>query len=138
MRPEQLAASGTEEAHQIALFARVAIAVAEQPAKYQKLKWLYHVPNGGSRGSSLAERSRNGGRMRALGAKSGVADICLPVACQGQHGLYIEMKNTKGGVLSPEQKDFMAFVRAEGYAFAVCTTWQEAWELIDNYLGEQA
>ena len=49
-----------------------------------ELALMYHVPNEGKRS--------NGGILKAAGLKSGVPDICLPVANNGFHGLYIELK----------------------------------------------
>lgn len=43
-----------------------------------ELALMYHVPNEGKRS--------NGGILKAAGLKSGVPDICLPVANNGFHG----------------------------------------------------
>ena len=53
------------------------------------LRLLYHVPNEG-------KRSQGGGQiLKAAGLKSGVPDVCLPVARKGYNALYIEMKYGK-------------------------------------------
>lgn len=49
-----------------------------------ELKLLYHVANEGKR--------TNGALLKMAGLKTGVPDLCLPVARMGFHGLYIEMK----------------------------------------------
>jgi hypothetical protein len=55
--------------------------------RYPDLRMLYSTPNEGA-GASRARA----GKMKALGAKSGVPDLHLPVARGGWFGLYIEMK----------------------------------------------
>lgn len=106
--------------------------------RWPELRLLYHVPNEGQR--SMA----TGGRLRAEGLKSGVPDLCLPVARAGYHGLYIEMKRRQGGRTSPEQKEWLAALEAEGYKTALCRGADAAIETIERYLdlprsgGEQA
>lgn len=61
-----------------------------EAGRHPELALMYHIPNEG-------KRSRTGGqRAVAEGLKSGVPDICLPVARGGAHGLYIEMKRQQG------------------------------------------
>lgn len=106
--------------------------------RWPELKLLYHVPNEGQR--SMA----TGGRLRAEGLKSGVPDLCLPSARGGYHGLYIEMKRRQGGRTSPEQKEWLEALEAEGYKTALCRGADAAIETIMGYLtlprngGEQA
>ena len=57
-----------------------------QQASHPELKLIYHIPNGGSRNTLEAEN------LKRQGVKAGVPDLCLPVARNGFHGLYIEMK----------------------------------------------
>ena len=76
-----------------------------------------------------------GGRLRAEGLKSGVPDLCLPAARAGYHGLYIEMKRTKGGRATPEQKNGWGAGK-EGYKTALCRGAGEAIEAIENYLAQ--
>lgn len=96
--------------------------------RWPELRLIYHIPNEGLR--SMA----TGGRLRAEGLKSGVPDLCLPVARAGYHGLYIEMKRTKGGRTSPEQKEWLAALEAEGYQTALCRGADAAIEIITDYL----
>jgi len=92
------------------------------------LDLLYHVPNGGSRRKSEA------GRFKAEGVKAGVPDICLPVARNGLHGLYIELKRKKGGRTSKEQEQWIRWLDGQGYLAVVCKGWEEAANLIERYL----
>ena len=89
---------------------------------------LYHIPNGGTRGKAEA------GRFRAEGVRAGVPDLCLPVARGEYHGLYIELKRTKGGKISEKQKEWLDALEKEGYCAAVCHGWDEAREKIETYL----
>jgi hypothetical protein len=125
MKPEDLAKSGTEHAHQTALFCWIASIVG----KYPEAKWIFAIPNGGNRDPVTAAR------LKAEGVKSGISDICLPFARQGYHGFYIEMKKPKGKE-SPQQKEFGAFLAQENYLYAMCDTWEKARDAISWYLGQ--
>lgn len=164
MTPDQLAKSGSEAAHQTALFAFCAVATQYgfavawnwaagegiEAAKsshcnrvlFPELKWLHHIPNGGSRGDDERSRAIRGGQLKAQGVRTGVADLCLPVRRGQWSGLYIEMKKpsekpkregSKGGV-SDEQAEFGKFVQAQGFGWCVCYSWQDAAEVIEKYL----
>ena len=95
--------------------------------RFPELDLLYHIPNGGSRNRLEAAK------LRRQGVKSGVPDLCLPVARGGYHGLYIEMKYGKNKT-SENQNKWLADLRAQDYAVAVCYGWQEAQQVITNYL----
>lgn len=69
-----------------------------QMQKYPELKWLHHIPNGGSRNRAEAIK------LKQMGVKSGVSDLCLPYPKGIYCGLYIEMKYDKGRH-QPSQKD---------------------------------
>lgn len=136
--PSQLAKSGSESAHQTALFAWAALNVKRWP----ELRWLHHIPNGGSRGDSSQSRAIRGGQLKAQGVRQGVADLSLPVRRGAWSGLYIEMKrpcekpkreSSKGGV-SDEQAEFGAFVMSQGFGWCVCYSWEEAAKIIEAYL----
>lgn len=135
--PEMLAKSGSEDAHQMAVFCWAALHVGTYPA----LRWLFAIPNGGSRGDDAKSRAIRGGKLKATGVKVGVSDILLPVRRGAYSGLFIEMKRPelkpkkggKGGA-SDEQLEFGAFVQSEGYGFIVCYGWQHAVETIESYL----
>lgn len=128
----------TEHMEQVALFAW-----ARQVAKaHPELRLLYAVPNGAAlAGRSL--RSPSGKavrisaeamRLRAEGLKPGVPDTCLPVARGAFHGLYIEMKRRKGGVLSAEQKEWLSALAEQGYCALCCAGWDAARDAIVTYL----
>lgn len=132
--PEELAKSGSEDGNQAALFCWA----ADNVGKYPALKWLHAIPNGGSR--HIAEATK----LVAAGVRSGVWDIFLPLPIQSQWamqcaGLYIEMKeekrrNQKDGGLSKEQLEFGKYSREVGYYCSVCYTWEEARNILIQYL----
>lgn len=139
--PEQLAARGSEDGEQAALFCQAALHFK----RYPQLEWIHSIPNGGFR--KITEAAR----LKATGVRAGVFDIFLPcpmlkpfhVKFDGfemwYHGLYIEMKKAeyrtrKNGGLSDDQIKFMTYATVAGYKCVVCYSWQEAWEAIVNYL----
>lgn len=162
MTPAQLA-KDSESSQQMALFAWCAIAMnygfdiavaLDNGASFEaardhgsvcpvpELKWIHHIPNGGSRGNDVRSQQIRGARLKAEGVRSGVSDICLPVKRGNCSGLYIEMKKpslkpkrpTSKGGCSDEQIEFGAFVQSQGFGFVVCYTWLEARDVIIAYL----
>ena len=114
----------TEEQEQIILFNWARL----NQKKYPELKLMHHIPNGGARSKSEAAR------FKAAGVKSGVPDIFLPAAREPYHGLFIELKRTKGGRVSGNQKTVIEDLRLAGYAAEVACGWKAAAEIIESYL----
>lgn len=162
MTPATLAKSGTEHAHQTALFAYVAVAylhgfdVADEwcktgklpkrdpdaPPKVPALEWFHAIPNGGSRGDDDKSRKIRGAQLKAEGVRQGVADTFLPWPSGDWHGLYIEMKKpterpksetAKGGV-SDEQRRFGEYAKRVGYGWVVCYDWEQAASYLRSYI----
>lgn len=96
--------------------------------RWPELRMLYHIPNEGKRSQ------RTGARLKAEGLKTGVPDICLPVARGEHHGLYIELKRRRNSKVTKEQLDWIADLVAQGYVAAVCRGCDEAISLITRYL----
>lgn len=96
--------------------------------KWPELALLFHIPNEGKRSKIT------GARMKREGLRSGVPDICLPVARNGSHGLYIELKRRKDSRVTKDQLDWIEALVAEGYMAAVCRGCDEAIALIEGYL----
>lgn len=111
----------SETTEQIALFNWARANEAFIP----ELKLLHHVPNEGKRS--------NGPVMKAAGLKTGVPDLCLPVARGKFHGLYIEMKYGTGKT-TKAQEEFMSMLREQGYKTAVAYSAEQAREIIRHYL----
>ena len=93
-----------------------------------ELRLMHAIPNGGKRDI------RTAALMKAEGVKPGVPDIFLPLPRGGCHGLYIELKRRKGGIVSKEQAAWMAALAAQGYRCAVCHGWEMARDEILDYL----
>nr|DAU67254.1 MAG TPA: Nuclease [Caudoviricetes sp.] len=98
---------------------------------YPELNLMFHIPNGGKRSKAEA------GRFRAEGVKSGVPDICLPVARCGYHGLFIELKRQHGNTTTKNQDTWLADLREQGYAAAVAYGWEQAAKIITDYMEEE-
>lgn len=96
-------------------------------SRYPELKLLYHIPNEGKRSN------REGARMKSLGLRRGVSDLCLPVARCGFHGLYIELK-AQDGKATAEQNEFIRDMLGQGYYARVCFGADEAVTVIEDYL----
>lgn len=95
--------------------------------RHPELKLIYHVPNGGSRNQLEAAN------LKRQGVKAGVPDLNLPVALQGFHGLYIEMKFGKNKT-TEKQKWWLEQLQQQGYKTAVCYGADEAIDTIKEYL----
>ncbi len=98
--------------------------------KYPCLDLLYSIPNGGARNVVVAVK------LKAEGVKSGVPDLCLPVARHGFHSLYIEMKYGKNKP-SADQKRIIERLQEEGNKVVVCYSADEAIKALKEYLGSK-
>jgi len=101
-----------------------------------ELNLLFAIPNGGHRNMLVAKK------MKAEGVKPGVPDLFLPVARQGFHGLFIEMKTVdnkpktskgKGGI-SELQSRWLMTLKHHGYRAVVCYGRDEATKTLLDYL----
>ena len=99
-----------------------------QSKSIPELELMYHVPNGGSRNKIEAAR------LKAQGVKAGVPDICLPVARNGCHGLYIELKRVGGAKPRENQLEWLEKLMRQGYKVAVCYGAEAAIKEITDYL----
>ena len=82
---------------------------------------VFAVPNGGLRGIAAA------GRLKAEGVSPGVPDLFIPAWL-----LWIEMKREKGSVLSPEQRDWHAYLTGLGHHVIVGRGQEDAKEKMRN------
>lgn len=107
--------------------------------RYPALKLLFAVPNGAVllRGPS---RFAILGQLHKQGCLNGIPDLCLPVPSHHSDGnihylsLWLEMKRTKGGVLSPEQEWCMTQLRFYGHRVEVCPGAKSAIAVLEDYL----
>jgi hypothetical protein len=99
---------------------------------------LFAIPNGGQR--SITEAVR----LKAEGVLAGVPDLFIARASGAMHGLFIEMKRSKGGTngksgggkVSEKQQAVMLTLSQEGYAVMVAHGCDEAWSFVKQYLNE--
>lgn len=103
--------------------------------KYPDLKLLFSTLNG------VRTSMRQAIKAKKAGMKKGVPDIWLPVSSSKQgwvggttFGLVGEMKAPKGH-LSPEQGDWLAALRYQGWQTGVWYSAEEAIAAISDYLG---
>ena len=92
---------------------------------------LFAIPNGGERNVIVASK------LKAEGVRAGVPDLFLACGNGSHHGLFIEMKKTKGGRVSDNQKSFISLLTDRGYKAIVCHGWNEARQTIEEYLAEK-
>lgn len=117
----------SETEHQKALIEWAEAKAAEYPA----LRALYHIPNGGARSAAA------GARLKDMGTKAGMPDLCLPVirstSEQLSGALYIELKKP-GGSPKENQIECMDRLWAAGNTCVICQGWEEARTVILDYL----
>lgn len=95
--------------------------------KWPELGGLYAIPNGVKLAGDYRSRAISGARLRAEGLRSGIPDLCLPIARRGFHALYIEMKsNRKGAEEGPLQGEWRRFLNSHGNHAVVCYGAREA------------
>lgn len=131
--PEKYAIPGSEASEQIALFMWAAQPIVLE--SYPELKWMFHIPNGGFRYKGEA------GKLRAMGVKAGVSDICLPIKRHEFAGLWIELKahpkkdrKKPHRKASTEQDIWIEFFRGQGFGAMICVGWEHARDTIVSYL----
>lgn len=95
--------------------------------QHPELKWLHHIPNGGSRNRAEAVK------LKQMGIKAGVADLFLPCPKGIYCGLYIEMKYGDNR-RTDKQKEFLADMAGNGYFAATCYSADEAIRVLEEYV----
>lgn len=109
------------------------------PTEFQEqtryVKWLkaneilfFAIPNGGSK--TVYQRMVH----KAEGLIAGIPDILVAEPCGAFHGLFVELKRTRGGVISGEQEIMMAKLKAKGYAVMVAYGCDDAILITNTYL----
>lgn len=91
---------------------------------------LYHPPNEGLR------TKITGAKLKQLGLRRGFPDIQLLTPSSKYGMLFIELK-TQHGKPTPEQLDYLAFLRERGYAACLCYGMDAAKQCIEDYLHGQ-
>jgi VRR-NUC domain len=114
----------------------------EMPTEAQEqaalVRWMtlkrirfFAIPNDGKR--TIAE----GARFKRCGMIRGVPDLCIPIPSGSYHGCFIELKRRKGGRLSPEQVEWLAFLRSQNYYADFAFGFEEAKNIIEAYLNNK-
>jgi hypothetical protein len=87
---------------------------------------LFSIPNGGHRAISVAKR------LKAEGLTPGIPDLYCP-----RLKLWLEMKRTKGGKLSPEQEKMIEYLLRIGDSVIVGYGAEDASRKILKFLEER-
>jgi len=101
---------------------------ARRYCKLDGIDLMYATMNGVRMPIGLARK------MKKAGLCAGPPDINIDVARGGWHGFRGEMKRTKGGVLSDDQKEWHDRLRSEGYFVVVAKGAAEMIAAIKEYL----
>jgi len=115
----------SEHDEQVALFHWARLSEGRWP----ELALLFAIPNGGKRHIRVAAK------LKAEGVKTGVPDMCLPVARGRQHGLFIELKHGRN-TATASQARWIDRLRAAGYRTEVVWECEGARRVIEDYLQE--
>jgi hypothetical protein len=86
------------------------------------------IPNGAFLFGDGVQRAKQMARLKEQGLKKGVLDLLVPAWF-----LWIEMKRCKGGKLSPEQADWIMYLRDSGYTVIVCAGAQAAIDAVKAF-----
>ena len=95
--------------------------------RHPELALLHSIPSGGYRAKKTAVR------MKKEGSQPGLPDLHLPVPHGEFCGLWLEMKFGKGR-LTREQKWWVGQLRAHGHRVEVCWSWEQARDVLLDYL----
>ncbi len=105
---------------------------------YPDLRLLFAIPNGAALAGRTDRRGRRyspqASKLKAEGLRPGIPDLCLPVARQGFHGMFVELKFGKNKP-TKEQVQLVDALGEQGYYAAVCWGAEEAIREIKEYLG---
>ena len=118
----------SEHAHQSAVFEWMNW---QAKGPIPELAWAFAIPNGGLRHIKVAKD------LKEEGVKSGVPDIMIPVARNGFHGVFIEMKKPSGHTTT-YQEEWLNQLAILGYLALTCHSSNEAIELIEYYFGKRS
>jgi hypothetical protein len=102
-----------------------------------ELALLFAIPNGAALAGYTGRRGKRyspqAAKLKAEGLRPGVPDLFLPVARQGFHGMFIELKVGKNKP-TREQVRLVDALAEQGYYAAVCWGAEDAIGEIKAYL----
>lgn len=84
---------------------------------------IFSIPNGGWRTKTTALK------LRVEGCVAGIPDLFVPA-----WNLWIEMKRVKGGTVSKEQKEQMAYLKSVGHDVIIGKGRDNAWLQIHEFI----
>ena len=82
---------------------------------------VFAIPNGGHRGAS------QGAALKAEGVSPGLPDLFVP-----EWLLWVEMKREAGGIVSPVQKDWIAYLESIGHRVIIGHGFEDAKRQIES------
>lgn len=88
--------------------------------------FAYAIPNGAFLAGNPAKRAIQANYLTKQGMKAGVPDVCLAIAVLPFHGLYIEFKRIGASSPQPNQLEWHARLRKQGYCVHVCHGFEAA------------
>lgn len=99
-------------------------------SKYKPIPrdYICSIENGGKRTPAQVNL------LKLMGLRPGVSDLFMAYPAHGKHGLWIEMKRRRCGVISPEQRIWINRMNSVGYVAVVAKGWEHAVDLIETYL----
>lgn len=101
------------------------------------IDYLIAIPNGGSRKRRLIKGKwvpTEALNLKLQGLLVGAPDIFIALPVMSYHGLFIEMKRRKGGIISPEQMKVITRLRNIGYYVEVAHGWEAAVNITESYI----
>jgi hypothetical protein len=146
-RMEVQGATYDESQHQAALisWANDTALLQTDEMKRRSLLWLHSIPNAGghrrhfTKQSGVVMPSLEAVQLKAEGLKKGVTDLRLDYVIRDPSGFIVtpglvaEMKRPDNS-LTPEQRDYMEFMKDQGFATFVWTEWQRGAIDIAGYM----
>jgi len=94
--------------------------------------FFYHIPNGGYRNQA------EGAKLKRMGVKAGIPDLCIPIPLKPYHGLYLEVKRERNYKVSDAQKFIIPKLNHMGYHTVVVRGFNESLKAIREYFSLEA
>ena len=98
--------------------------------------FAYAIPNGSYLHGDISKRAIQGKELQRQGVRSGVPDLCIPLAVAPYHGLYVEFKRVGGPKPTGEQGAWHLRLQRRGYCVVVAYGCEEAKRATLKYLGQ--
>lgn len=109
----------------------------QQPERETQIKFAVWLAKMGFRYNASAAGGyrdpREGQNFKRMGVSKGFPDIEVPYPITPYHGFYLELKSSSGK-LSPEQLEWINYLKKQGYYAEVAYSFEEAKEHFEYYL----